>query len=256
MIKEQFSLVLIERDHEGGVINQRSSDGYIDATAMCRSANKRWFDYSRQESSKLFIDELSRSTGIPADLLVEQFTSGINEQRGTWIHPHIAINLAQWLSPKFAVQVSQWVHEWMSGGLKTPAALPYHLQRYVANRHKIPADHFSILTELTTRLIAPLEQSGYELPERLMPDISEGRMFCKFLRDELGIDTNVLPTYVHEFPDGRRVKPKLYPIDILPDFIRHFHGVWLPTKSVAYFEKKDKTALKHLHAVLRIEKAS
>ena len=34
-----------------------------------------------------------------------------DEQHGTWVHPDVAILLAQWCSPKFAVRVSQWVRE-------------------------------------------------------------------------------------------------------------------------------------------------
>lgn len=33
---------------------------------------------------------------------------------GTYVHPRIAINLAQWLSPKFDVFVSGLVFDWMS----------------------------------------------------------------------------------------------------------------------------------------------
>jgi chromosome segregation ATPase len=31
--------------------------------------------------------------------------------RATWVHPRVAINIAQWISPKFDVKVSAWVHE-------------------------------------------------------------------------------------------------------------------------------------------------
>jgi len=53
--------------------------------------------------------------GIPISELIQSFKGGRAENQGTWVHPDIAINLAQWLSPKFAVQVSRWVREWMSG---------------------------------------------------------------------------------------------------------------------------------------------
>lgn len=59
--------------------------------------------------SKEFITELETLAGIPADLLIQSITTGLNDSRGTWVHPHIAINLAQWVSPMFAVKVSGWV---------------------------------------------------------------------------------------------------------------------------------------------------
>jgi len=31
---------------------------------------------------------------------------------GTWVHPRVAIHVAQWISPQFAVKVTEWVEEW------------------------------------------------------------------------------------------------------------------------------------------------
>ena len=75
----------------------------------------------------------------------------------------------------------------------------------------IPRTHFSMLQELTYTLIAPMEAQGYTLPERMIPDISEGRMFSKWLRDEKGIDPATFPTYKHKYEDGRVVDARLYP---------------------------------------------
>ncbi len=78
-------------------------------------AGKLWGHYAANANTKAFLDELSRSIGIPIDLLVQSVTKGKNEARGTWVHPHLAVNLATWLSPQFAVQVAKWVYEWMRG---------------------------------------------------------------------------------------------------------------------------------------------
>lgn len=95
-------------------IDQRISDGYINATALCKASNKEMKHYLENATTKDFLKELSRSVGIPTDLLVSKIMTGSNELRGTWVHPYVAINLGQWLSPKFAVQVSKWVFEWMN----------------------------------------------------------------------------------------------------------------------------------------------
>ena len=107
-----------------------------------------------------------------------------------------------------------------------------------------------MLHEMVFALIAPLESAGYTLPENMVPDISEGKMFCKWLRDEKGVDTDLLPTYSHVYQDGRIVKAKLYPNELLADFRKHFHEVWLPKKAVEYFEQRDKQALTHLTKLL------
>ena len=52
--------------------------------------------------------------------LVQSAKGGNPELQGTWVHPYVAIHLAQWLSPRFAVQVSKWVYEW-TGDLRRAA---------------------------------------------------------------------------------------------------------------------------------------
>jgi KilA-N domain len=32
---------------------------------------------------------------------------------GTWLHPDLAVQLAQWCSPAFAIQVSRWIQDWI-----------------------------------------------------------------------------------------------------------------------------------------------
>lgn len=214
-MSHQYSLDLISREVDNTRIEQRSADGFINATAMCRAAGKEFFDYESTPQTNEFLNELSKSLRIPRSLLTFQQASGPIDHRGTWVHPDVAINLGQWLSPKFAVIVAQWVREWMSGSHPEAANLPYHLKRYLANQSKVPITHFSILAEMTLGLIAPLEQKGYRLPDNMIPDISQGRMFAKWLRDEKGIEASSLPTYPHEYADGRVVDARLYPVELL-----------------------------------------
>lgn len=74
----------------------------------------------------------------------------------------------------------------------------------------MPTGYFSILSELSIILIAPLEALGYRLPARMVPDISSGRILCEWLRSEKGVDTYTLPTYWHRYEDGRQVPAKLF----------------------------------------------
>ncbi len=256
-MNHQYSLDLISHEVDNTRIEQRSADGFINATAMCRAAGKQFSDYERIPQTGEFLSELSKSLRIPKNLLIFEQVSGPTDHRGTWVHPDVAINLGQWLSPKFAVIVAQWVREWMSGSRPEAANLPYHLKRYLANQSKVPITHFSILAEMTLGLIAPLEQKGYRLPDNMIPDISQGRMFAKWLREEKGIETSSLPTYPHEYADGRVVEAKLYPVELLGAFRQHFHEVWMKTRCLDYFKDRDQAALPHLIQVLgeRIEAA-
>ena len=176
-----------------------------------------------------------------------------NGNKNVWVHPKIAIHLAQWLSADFALQVSEWVFDWLSGkgSQKTSGNnLPYHIQRHMLNLNRIPAGYFSVLQEMTFILIAPLDQLGYELPEKMLPDISMGRFLCKHLRDQIGIDTDFLPVYVHRFPDGRNVEAKLYPNEYLAEFRRIIQEEWIVNRAADYFNVRDPQALPYLDKVI------
>lgn len=246
---------LIPRSVKGGIIYQRPQDGYINATAMCQAAGKQFGHYRENKVTKDFLLELSSAIGIPIAELVQSVVGGDFHYQGTWVHPQVAIHLGQWVSAPFAVQVTQWVYDWMTGRSRsTDIEVPYHLRRYMANHGNLPVGHFSILTEMTQLLIAPMEVMGYRLPEHLLPDISGGRMFCRWLREKFDIDTDALPTYVHVYEDGRRVPAKAYPDDLLAAFRKHFREEWLPKRAEEYFRRRDGEALQFLPKLIAANK--
>ncbi|MGI2206898.1 hypothetical protein ACROAD_01305 [Shewanella baltica] len=131
-------------------------------------------------------------------------------------------------------------------GYKATGALPLHLARYIKNRAKIPYTHFSMLNEITLNLIAPLEEAGYTLPDSIIPDISEGKMFCAWLRKHRNVEPKAFPRYQHEYIDGRVVDACLYPVEYMDDFRKHFHEVWLREKAPEYFKQRDGVALEFI----------
>ena len=241
---------IIDRKAENEIISQRVTDGYVNATAMCKAVGKRWSHYFENITTKAFIQELSSVVGIPANGLVQTITGGIPHLQGTWVHPQVAIHLAQWLSPKFAVLVSQWVMEWMSGKSTAPN-LPYHLRRYMANMHNVPYGYFSMLNEVTLHLIGPLEQLGYIVSSSQIPDISLGKTFSKFLREK-GYDVDSFPKYHHYYEDGRVVEARAYPDELLGVLKKFFVETWLKDKSYNYFYERDKNALPYLEKLLSL----
>lgn len=246
---QQYELALIPHRVDGELIEQRKIDGYINATAMCRAAGRLFGDYARLKTTDAYLRELSSDMGIPISELVQSVKGGGPTVQGTWVHPHVATHLAQWLSPRFAVQVAKWVYDWMTGRSAARGQMPYHLRRYVKNRVNVPEGHFSVLVEMTQLVIAPMEEAGYTLPENMLPDISQGRMFCAWLREEMGIYTNALPTYDHYYEDGRVVRAKAYPDELLAHFRRHLRERWIPEKSVSYFRQRDPEAVQYLPAL-------
>ncbi len=245
---------IIDRRAENGIVAQRITDGYINATAMCKAAGKEWRRYFELSTTKAFIQELSTDAGLNGTVLIKQVglleAGGNPKIQGTWVHPQIAIHLAQWLSPKFAVLVTQWVMEWMSGKSTAPN-LPYHLRRYMANMHNVPYGYFSMLNEVTLHLIGPLEQLGYTVSSKQIPDISLGRTFSKFLREK-GYDVDNFPKYPHHYEDGRIVEARAYPDNLLGILKRFFVETWLKDKSYNYFAERDKNALPYLQKLLSL----
>ena len=105
------------RGDDGRMITEmRLSDGYVSATKMCQSAGKMWADY--KDGHRAFIVTLASSMGRPIDLVQTNF-NGPNHQRGTWVHPQLAINLASWCSPTFAVKVTALVLRYLTGQVTT-----------------------------------------------------------------------------------------------------------------------------------------
>lgn len=91
---------------EGVDIVCRQSDGYINATAICKAGRTNldnWFDCDR---TMAFLAELSKVADIRKAGLIK-----FDSVEPIWVHPRIALNIAHWISVKFDVKISGWVQE-------------------------------------------------------------------------------------------------------------------------------------------------
>jgi hypothetical protein len=117
-------------------VEQRLTDGFINGTSMALAHEKKINDWFRtNDTLELFqslMDGLGLQTNygksrnleaarLSASKYAEMFPglvftkSGSPELGGgTWLHPDLAIQLAQWCNKPFALQVSRWVREWMT----------------------------------------------------------------------------------------------------------------------------------------------
>jgi hypothetical protein len=127
------------------VIVSRSEDNFINATQLCQAGNKKFNHWYSLDSTKQLINALNADAGIPVSgistlnadmgipisgitslksdtgIPVSQFVDikkGGNDKfnQGTWLHPDLAIQLAQWISPTFALQVSKWIRTLFTDG--------------------------------------------------------------------------------------------------------------------------------------------
>ncbi len=137
------------------IIMYRETDKYINATQLCKAGGKKFSHWVSLDSTKELIEQLeinlNSNAGIPAldnynitnnkKISKPEFTENIlieeeniinknikiskemlidskvgGDHSGTWIHPDLAIQLAQWISPYFALQVSSWIRTLFTNG--------------------------------------------------------------------------------------------------------------------------------------------
>jgi hypothetical protein len=99
------------------VVISRSEDNYINATQLCQAGGKQFAHWYSLDSTKKLINEAESDIGIPISQLIDIKKGNSNEfQQGSWIHPDLAIQLAQWISPQFALQVSKWIRTLFTTG--------------------------------------------------------------------------------------------------------------------------------------------
>lgn len=108
-------------------------DGFINATALCKAGGTNFANWYRLDKTKELIkflendlaihgipgienksdiqNHISSEVGIPTSQLIDIKKGGNSSTQGSWIHPDLAVQLAQWISTEFAVQVSRWIRE-------------------------------------------------------------------------------------------------------------------------------------------------
>ncbi|HLO84808.1 MAG TPA: KilA-N domain-containing protein [Nostocaceae cyanobacterium] len=89
---------------------------YVNATQMCKACGKQFNDYARLDSTKAYWEGLSLDTGIPvSNLAIAIRGRGDKVEQGTWVHPEIAIDLAQWVSVEFRIWANRTLKRVVSG---------------------------------------------------------------------------------------------------------------------------------------------
>lgn len=112
VIESDDSQEIVKLELNGILISSRPEDGFVNATEMCKAGGKRFYNWSRTEETKALITALESETHICVSQLIDVKKGNTGKfSQGSWIHPDLAVQLAQWISPVFALQVSRWVRE-------------------------------------------------------------------------------------------------------------------------------------------------
>ncbi len=138
----------------------------------------------------------------------------------------------------------------------TRSNLPIFLQRSLTNWDRVDQGYFSVIGELFIRVYSKLEHAGYILPDyakdgaEIRPDISVGKTFPKWLKQNAPELIDTAKSYRHKLPSGMEINANQYPNTVMPMFINFIEKEWMPTRAAAYFKERDVKALEYLPRLL------
>eukprot|EP00835_Amoeboradix_gromovi_P000153 NODE_5_length_49639_cov_0.484336.p15 type:complete len:285 gc:universal NODE_5_length_49639_cov_0.484336:328-1182(+) len=133
MSQVSFTTHTIETNNKKIEIQFRESDGYVNATKLCKDFKKRWYNFYRSAETKKILDSISEFREIQ---LVENLNSNSRSNFSgpfliylgghgidTFAHPDISVELVRWLDTSFAYFMNQLVQRFLSGNLTTEESL-------------------------------------------------------------------------------------------------------------------------------------
>ncbi len=136
------SNVLVKEEPPNFIFNEhvilyRKPDKYINATQLCQASGKKINDWLKLVNTKKIIIELHKNNNkdnknnfeLTLDIQ-KQYVEKYNEN--IWIHPDLAIQLAQWISSECALKVSSWIRTLFSN-----SKLDFNLKLYNEKQNKI-----------------------------------------------------------------------------------------------------------------------
>ncbi|BAZ18649.1 KilA-like protein (plasmid) [Calothrix sp. NIES-4071] len=189
---------IITRTIQSSVVEQRASDGYINATALAsaykKATGKRrdvasWLELERTKET---LEHLSSITGKRVIELYQAFRGSPENGGGTWIHPKLGVRFAIWLSDEFGYIVEEWVEQWRLTG-------------------QSPIDSPNLTTTITTAVseaLVPITQRLDVIEQRLkvLPGAKPKRPWTLSASTP---ETEVPDDYV-QLEDGSWLSPEAY----------------------------------------------
>jgi hypothetical protein len=169
---EEYKLTPLELGN-GYIIEHRDEDGFINVTNLCKAGKKQFKHWKSIEKTKAFLRVLSLEVGLSSSELIKLGTGSKNiknSEQCTWVHPQVAINIAQWISPTFDVKVSGWVYEVMMTGKvditntksykelqkenkNKDIKIQFLTKKYVKSQPRVQYEEKNVIYILTTKLM-------------------------------------------------------------------------------------------------------
>ena len=136
---------------------------------------------------------------------------------------------------------------------------PNFVIRFNENWERTEKGYFSVISELFIRLYGKFESAGYQIPNKafdgkeIRPDVSVGRLFADYLRENHPEYASSYKMYNHKFPNGYEFEARQYKNEILPVFIKYVDDHWIPARAQNYFKRRDPVALDYLPKLLGVK---
>lgn len=206
---------MINLSYNGQIINQRETDGYINATQMCQANGKLVADWTRLKETKDYVSYISTDMGIPISQLVIS-NKGLSSdfEQGTWIHPELGICLGRWVSVAFAVWCDRNIKKYLESENYSPpppkelGAYEERVKEMFDQLPNIKEGYWCVLHESASLLIYVETQLKCPVDKADLLDGSIGKHWSKYRKDkEWALDR--IP-FFYTFPDGRTVEPWCY----------------------------------------------
>ncbi len=207
-IENKSNELIVIKEFAGQSIRQRA-DGYLNATEMCKVGRKTWSNYIKNDTTKEYLDELESVLLIRRTKLVQSTQGGDPKKQGTWVHPRVAIHLAQWISPRFAVQVTDWVLRFMSGDLTLVAEVVERHDAIHGTSSQVLIETMSNQLEEYKDQIKKLETTS----KNLSTDIEKLNEYrCKYCNRRYS-STNGLSNHINNKCEERQMQKYLRVVD-------------------------------------------
>ena len=132
---------------------------------------------------------------------------------------------------------------------------PKFIRRYNENWDRISDGYFSVISELTIRLWGRLEQLGHIMADKatngteLRPDVSVGRLFSSWLKENHPHVSDEYQMYPHWTPSGE-FDAREYPRTLLALYLDFVDTIWIPEHAERYFKARDPAALPYIAHLL------
>lgn len=115
-MKDNQQLSLFGNPFQSLINDNTRDDEWVNATKWCQHYNKDWYEFSRSKETKAFIKAIEQKFGNGNFPVSKKERNG--KQWIMWIHPLLAIKLAEWLDPEFDVYVKETFKAYLDGDIR------------------------------------------------------------------------------------------------------------------------------------------